>query len=117
MNSSCFNALPIAISLLVVLAPSFVTTHWATAQTTVLQSDAVQSEVAADLADQFLTPPKNAYPETWFHLIGGNVNREALTTDLEAVAKARISGIQLFHGRGRVWPGIEPSAVKVLMLH
>lgn len=53
--------------------------------------------------------PGTAYrPETWFHLIGGNVNREALSVDLEAVAGAGLQGIQLFHGRGNEWPGVSP---------
>ena len=67
-----------------------------------------QDTYTAKLAKDFQAPPKRAYPETWFHLIGGNVNRDALTTDLEAVADSGISGIQLFHGRGRAWPGVEP---------
>ena len=60
------------------------------------------------LRQDFESPPRESYPETWFHLIGGNVNKEALTKDLEAIQRAGISGIQLFHGRGRAWPGVEP---------
>lgn len=46
-------------------------------------------------------------PETWFHLIGGNVSREGITADLEAVKAAGIGGIQLFHGHfGGPWPGV-----------
>ncbi|WP_029901929.1 glycosyl hydrolase [Prevotella sp. 10(H)] len=57
----------------------------------------------------FAAPPKVYYPETWFHYIGGNVSKEGITRDLEAVAKAGISGIQLFHGQfGGPWPGVEP---------
>lgn len=52
----------------------------------------------------FQEPPKDFYPQTWFHLIGGNVARDGLRQDLEAVAGAGIGGIQLFHGRGDVWP-------------
>jgi hypothetical protein len=39
---------------------------------------------------------------------GGNVDQKALVTDLEAVRSAGISGIQLFHGKGRPWPGVTP---------
>ena len=47
-------------------------------------------------------------PETWFHLIGGNVSKEGLTADLEAIAAAGIGGIQLFHGAGgQLWPGVD----------
>ena len=48
-------------------------------------------------------------PETWFHFIGGNVAAKGVTADLEAIAGAGISGVQLFHGQfGGPWPGVEP---------
>ncbi len=58
---------------------------------------------------KFKNPDKSHYPETWFHFIGGNVSKEGITADLEAIAAARISGIQLFHGQfGGEWPGVSP---------
>ncbi|TWU57085.1 Glycosyl hydrolases family 2, sugar binding domain [Rubripirellula tenax] len=93
MKSLCFRLLSLAAILI-----------WA-----LVQSHALAQTASTDkLADEFRAPPRQAYPETWFHLIGGNVDREALSTDLEAVAGAGISGIQLFHGKGRAWPGVEP---------
>ena len=57
----------------------------------------------------FLSPPKVYRPETWFHFIGGNVATEGITADLEAIAGAGFSGIQLFHGQfGGAWPGVSP---------
>ncbi|MHA4895015.1 glycosyl hydrolase [Pedobacter sp. PWIIR3] len=57
----------------------------------------------------FLHPPKVYHPETWFHYIGGNVSKAGITKDLEAIAKAGFSGIQLFHGQfGGPWPGVTP---------
>ena len=57
----------------------------------------------------FLSPPKVYHPETWFHFIGGNVAFEGITADLEAIAGAGISGVQLFHGQfGGPWPGVTP---------
>jgi hypothetical protein len=57
----------------------------------------------------FLSPPKVYHPETWFHYIGGNVAKGGITADLEAIAGAGLSGIQLFHGQfGGAWPGVEP---------
>lgn len=57
----------------------------------------------------FKKPGKEHYPETWFHFIGGNVSKAGITADLEAIAAARISGIQLFHGQaGGEWPGVSP---------
>ena len=49
-------------------------------------------------------------PETWFHLIGGNVSKEGLTADLEAIRAAGIGGIHLFHGqmgKNETWPGVK----------
>ena len=37
-------------------------------------------------------------PETWFHLIGGNVSKAGITADLEAIKAAGFGGIQFFHG-------------------
>lgn len=57
----------------------------------------------------FKSPSKVFYPETWFHYIGGNVSLKGITADLEAIAGAGFSGIQLFHGQfGGPWPGVEP---------
>ncbi len=56
----------------------------------------------------FAAPPAAYHPETWFHLIGGNVSKPGLTADLEAIAGAGIAGIQLFHGSGSAWPGVAP---------
>ena len=54
-------------------------------------------------------PGKEHYPETWFHFIGGNVSKEGISADLEAIAEAGLSGIQLFHGQfGGEWPGVSP---------
>ncbi|MDR3267502.1 MAG: hypothetical protein LBT83_00320 [Tannerella sp.] len=59
-------------------------------------------------AKLFANPPAVYHPETWFHFIGGNVSKEGITTDLEAIASAGISGIQLFHGQfGGPWPGMD----------
>lgn len=57
----------------------------------------------------FLHPDRTYYPETWFHFVNGNVSREGITRDLEAIAESGIQGIQLFHGRMNddVWPGTE----------
>lgn len=57
----------------------------------------------------FRSPSKVYHPETWFHYIGGNVSKDGITRDLEAIAKAGFSGIQLFHGQfGGPWPGVQP---------
>ncbi len=54
----------------------------------------------------FVSPPKQHYPQTFFHFIGGNVSYEGITADLEALAEAGISGVEFFHGDafGGKWP-------------
>ena len=47
----------------------------------------------------FQSPPQVFHPETWFHYVGGNVAAGGITADLEALADAGFSGIQLFHGQ------------------
>lgn len=56
----------------------------------------------------FKTPPRENYPETWFHYIGGNVSLEGITADLEAISSAGIKGVQFFHGQfGGKWPKVD----------
>jgi len=70
----------------------------------ILAAAAVLSAAALSGAT-FLEPGRDHAPQTWFHLIGGNVSREGLTADLEAVKSAGIGGIQFFHGQfGGRWP-------------
>lgn len=58
--------------------------------------------------DYFAVPPKDFWPQTWFHFIGDNVSREGIEADLEAIAGAGIAGIQWFHGAfGGRWPGVD----------
>ena len=60
-------------------------------------------------AEAFAHPAVERHPETWFHLIGGNVAKAGLDADLDAIKAAGISGIQLFHGQfGGPWPGVSP---------
>ena len=48
------------------------------------------------LEDGFVTPPSSAKPHTWYHMMNGNVTKEGITCDFEALAKAGIGGIQIF---------------------
>lgn len=56
----------------------------------------------------FSSPDRYYYPQTWFHFIDGNVDKEGISRDLEAIASAGISGIHFFHGGqfGGDWPGV-----------
>ena len=63
--------------------------------------------VLALTPERFLQPARDQFPETWFHLIGGIVAKPGLEADLDAIAAAGISGVQLFHGQfGGPWPGV-----------
>lgn len=65
----------------------------------------LQRPFGAHDSKAFRSPEKVYYPQTWFHYIGGNVSLEGITVDLEAIAEAGISGVQLFHGQfGGKWP-------------
>ncbi len=44
----------------------------------------------------FRTPPNSAKPHTWWHWMDGNVTREGITADLEAMKFAGIGGAQMF---------------------
>ncbi len=50
-----------------------------------------------DLREGFISPPADARPWTWFHVMSGNMTREGLTKDLEALAENGVGGIVLFH--------------------
>ncbi|MFV0589988.1 MAG: glycosyl hydrolase [Draconibacterium sp.] len=91
----------------------FLNTFQVVAQTEVAPVVPSAAELNAPFSEKdietFKNPPKVYHPETWFHFIGGNVAKEGITADLEAIAGAGISGVQLFHGQfGGPWPGVSP---------
>ncbi len=49
------------------------------------------------LYEQFTAPPPEARPWTWYHVMSGNMSREGITKDLEAMERVGIGGIVLFH--------------------
>jgi len=44
----------------------------------------------------FLDPPPSARPHTWWHWMDGNVTKEGITLDLEAMKHVGIGGAQIF---------------------
>lgn len=54
------------------------------------------------LLKSFEIPPNEAKPHTWFHIMSGNMSRQGLTEDLEAIADAGIGGIILFNVTHRI---------------
>ena len=53
----------------------------------------------------FERPPADARPQTWYHMMNGNVTKEGITCDFEALAKAGIGGVQMFDAGCDVPPG------------
>jgi hypothetical protein len=51
----------------------------------------------ASLEEAFLDPPPSARPWTWWHWIDGNVTKEGITRDLEAMARAGLGGVLIFN--------------------
>ena len=57
------------------------------------------------LEDGFKAPPASAKPHTWYHMMNGNVTKEGITCDFEALAKAGIGGVQMFDAGCAIPPG------------
>jgi len=58
---------------------------------------ALWAQTPADLERSFANPPPSARPWTWWHWVDGNVTREGITLDLEAMQRVGIGGVQLFN--------------------
>lgn len=57
------------------------------------------------LRDNFVNPPDSARPHTWWHWMNGNVSKEGITADLEAMKANGIAGANIFAGGFDVPPG------------
>ena len=60
---------------------------------------------ALTLEEGFKAPPASAKPHTWYHMMNGNVTKEVITCDFEALAKAGIGGVQMFDAGCAIPPG------------
>jgi hypothetical protein len=49
------------------------------------------------LEEGFANPPVEARPGTWFHVMSGNMTKEGITLDLEAMARVGIGHVTMFH--------------------
>ncbi len=56
-----------------------------------------QGVIKENLEQNFLNPPAYAKPKTWMHALGGNMSKEGLTKDLEAIEKVGLGGVLLFN--------------------
>jgi len=52
---------------------------------------------SVDLERGFLDPPASARPHTWWHWMNGNITKEGLTADLEAMKRIGLGGAQIFN--------------------
>ncbi|HSA26531.1 MAG TPA: glycosyl hydrolase [Phycisphaerae bacterium] len=58
------------------------------------------ASAADSLREQFASPPATARPHTWWHWIDGNISKEGITADLEAMKAAGIGGAHIFNAGG-----------------
>src|SRR5258707_6931815 len=49
------------------------------------------------LQSGFLNPPDSAKPQTWWHWMNGNITKEGITLDLEAMKRVGLAGAQIFN--------------------
>lgn len=61
----------------------------------VMPFSAVQAQGLLDEA--FRNPPSSARPHTWWHWANGNVTKQGITLDLEAMKRVGIGGAQIFN--------------------
>ena len=52
---------------------------------------------ADDLAQQFQSPPASAKPQTFWMWMNGNISKEGITADLEAIKRVGMGGVQIFN--------------------
>ena len=51
---------------------------------------------ADDLEEGFLNPPDSARPQTWWHWADGNISKEGITAELEAMKRIGLGGAHMF---------------------
>ncbi|MCX6997423.1 MAG: glycosyl hydrolase, partial [Kiritimatiellaeota bacterium] len=57
------------------------------------------------LAQQFAAPPASARPWVYAFIVDGNLSKEGITADLEALKRAGIGGLLVFDGTQQMPPG------------
>ena len=88
-----------------------------------LLASALHAQTPGELENGFLTPPREARPQTLWFWMNGNVTRDGITRDLEAMARVGIGGALMFDGSTYVpegpakylspeWRGLMTHAIK-----
>lgn len=99
-------------TLLTLAGALFAGSLWAQVADIQAPASLLDAPFGAQDQQNFQTPPKVFWPETWFHFIGDNISREGIDADLQAIHDAGIAGIQWFHGAfGGRWPGVSSPVV------
>lgn len=76
----------------------------------VLTAVACGSSAAGSLESSFENPPAAYRPWTWWHWLNGNITKEGITADLEAMADVGLGGAQIFNAGEEVkGPGASTS--------
>jgi len=76
----------------------------------VFVASAMMPAAASDSLEKgFASPPNSAKPQTWWHWMNGNISRQGITADLEAMKQIGLGGAQIFN----VDCGIPAGPVKV----
>ena len=68
----------------------------------VLFSGLVFASATPSLDNSFKNPPDSAKPHTWWHWVNGNISKQGITADLEAMAEVGIGGAQIFNVGGEI---------------
>lgn len=63
----------------------------------VLLASALWAQTSTELEQGFAAPPPSARPQTWWHWMNGNVSKEGITLDLEAMQRVGIGGVEIFN--------------------
>jgi len=75
------------------------------ALTVALVAGCALAQPAASLEQGFQSPPDSAKPHNWWHWMNGNITKEGITADLEAMKRAGIGGAQIFDVTDGIIPG------------
>jgi len=64
-----------------------------------------KNETSGSFEQSFNSPPASARPYTWWHWMNGNVTKDGITRDLEAMAQVGIGGFQAFSANSGIPEG------------
>jgi hypothetical protein len=62
--------------------------------------DIEKKQLKDKLESSFLNPPAQARPHIWWHWMNGNITKEGITTDLEAMHRVGFGGVYIFNIAG-----------------